>query len=69
LEQLGFVPSGISRRIRAVGNTSLAGAALLACEPGRREPLAMFCARARLLPLVDAPDFHHNYIRHMRFGA
>lgn len=69
LETLGFVPQGMGQRIRAVGNASLRGAVLLAREPRRRDELARLCARARLLPLAEAPDFHQNYVRHMRFGA
>ena len=68
LEELGFVPPGLGRRIRAVGNSSLAGAALLARDTAWRERLAALCAEARLLPLVDKPDFHSAYMRHMRFG-
>ena len=69
LEQLGFVPSGLGSRIRAVGNVSLDGAALLALHPDKGAELARLCAGARLLPLVENPDFHHAYLRHMRFGV
>ena len=69
LEQLGFVPAGLGSRIRAVGNASLDGAALLALHPDKGAELARLCAGARLLPLVENPDFHHAYLRHMRFGA
>ena len=69
LEELGFVPHGLARRIRAVGNSSLAGAALLARDTGWRDRLAALCARARVLPLVDKPDFHRAYLRQMRFGV
>lgn len=69
LETLGFVPQGMGQRIRAVGNAALRGAVLLAREPQRREELARLCARAQLLPLAESPDFHQNYLRHMRFGA
>ena len=69
LEQLGFVPSGLGSRIRAVGNASLDGAALLALHPDKGAELARLCAGARLLPLVENPDFHHAYLRHMRFGV
>ena len=69
LEQLGFVPAGLGSRIRAVGNASLDGAALLALHPDKGAELARLCAGACLLPLVENPDFHHAYLRHMRFGA
>lgn len=69
LETLGFIPPAMSRRTRAVGNTSLDGAALLALHMDRGDSLAHMCREARVLALVDAPDFHHDYLRHMRFGA
>ena len=65
LEQLGFVPAGLGSRIRAVGNASLDGAALLALHPEKGAALARLCAGAR----VEDPDFHHAYLRRMRFGV
>lgn len=69
LEQLGFVPAGLGSRIRTVGNASLDGAALLALHPEKGAALARLCAGARVLPLVEDPDFHHAYLRRMRFGV
>ena len=69
LERLGFVPQGLGARIRAVGNASLDGAVLLARCPGQREDLARRCAGAQVIPLAEAPDFHQQYLRHMRFGV
>lgn len=69
LETLGFLPSALAPRLRAVGNASLEGAALLARNAHMRENLAALCATARLLPLVEEKNFHQNYLRHMRFGA
>lgn len=69
LETLGFLPSALAPRLRAVGNASLEGAALLARNGHMRENLAALCATARLLPLVEEKNFHQNYLRHMRFGA
>ena len=69
LETLGFVPAALTRRIRAVGNASLDGAALLVLHEDMRANLARMCGKARVLALVDEPDFHNDYLRHMRFGA
>ena len=69
LERLGFVPQGLGARIRAVGNASLDGAVLLARRPEQRESLARRCAGAQVIPLAEAPDFHQQYLRHMRFGV
>lgn len=68
LETLGFVPAGVSGRVRAVGNTSLEGAALLARFPGKADALAAACAGAQLLQPSDDPSFHSRYIGAMRFG-
>ena len=35
---MGFLPSGMGRRVRAVGNSSLDGAALLAADPLLESP-------------------------------
>lgn len=69
LETLGFVPAPLARRLRAVGNTSLDGAAVLARDAEKGAELARLCRGATLLPLVDEPNFHTEYLRHMRFGA
>ena len=69
LQTLGFLPSALAPRLRAVGNASLQGATLLAVNVQMRENLAGLCATARLLPLVEEENFHQTYLRHMRFGA
>ena len=66
---MGFLPSGMGRRVRAVGNSSLDGAALLAAEPWRLPALARWCAAATLVPVAEDPGFHADYLRHMRFGV
>ncbi|MDD4701262.1 MAG: ASKHA domain-containing protein [Desulfovibrio sp.] len=69
LQTLGFLPSALAPRLRAVGNASLQGAALLAINVHMRENLAGLCATSRVLPLVEEENFHQTYLRHMRFGA
>lgn len=69
LETLGFVPAALAPRIRAVGNTALDGAALLALHNNKIPPLARLCSEAVVLPLVDEPNFHTDYLRRMRFGV
>ena len=68
LETLGFVPRGMAGRVRAVGNTSLEGAALLALHPEKLGELAATCAGAVLLQPADDPSFHSRYIGAMRLG-
>ena len=69
LETLGFVPAVLAPRVRAVGNTALDGAALLALHSKKIPPLARMCREAVVLPLVDEPNFHTDYLRRMRFGV
>ena len=69
LETLGFAPAVLTRRIRAVGNTALDGAALLALHGGKAAALSGMCRNAEVISLVDQPNFHTDYLRHMRFGV
>ena len=69
LETVGFVPSVLSHRIRAVGNTSLDGAALLALNGDKAAALSRMCRHAVVISLVDQPNFHNEYLRNMRFGV
>lgn len=68
LKELGFVPGVPEGRIAAVGNTALAGACLLAAEPGRLPALSALCERATVLELTQAPDFQEAYLTQMRLG-
>ena len=68
LENLGFLPPGSARRVRAAGNTSLDGALLLARETDRREGLIRWSRTCRVLDLTAAPDFTARYLDHMRWG-
>lgn len=67
LEKLGFIPPGGGAKVEAVGNTSLAGAALLCKKPELRQNLADWAARVRVLDLVEAGDFQAGYAAEMRF--
>lgn len=66
LETLGFVPRGVGGRVRAVGNTSLKGAALLARDADAGQRLARWCAGATVLPLAEREDFQKQYMQAMR---
>lgn len=68
LEHLGFVPAGCARLVRAVGNTSLQGACLLAQRPELRDRLAGLCAHATVLAPAEEEDFYTCYVRAMRFA-
>lgn len=69
LETLGFVPRGTGNLVRAVGNSSLEGACLLARDPSLRDWLAKLCEGAVLLTPAQERDFHERYVRAMRFDG
>ena len=68
LKDLGFATGIAESKILAVGNTSLAGALLLAARPQRLNALAALCDRAEVLELTEAPGFQQDYLAHMRLG-
>ena len=69
LETLGFVPRGTGGLVRAVGNSSLEGACLLAKDPALRDWLARLCEGAIVLAPALETDFQERYVRAMRFDG
>ncbi|MCL1890169.1 MAG: ASKHA domain-containing protein, partial [Desulfovibrionaceae bacterium] len=67
LETLAFIPPGGSAKIRAAGNTSLSGAALLCRQPELRRKLGRWASRVRVLSLPDQPDFLRRFAAEMHF--
>ena len=67
LEALGFFPPGSCSRLYAVGNSALAGAALLLRHPPAREALTNWAAQARTVNLATDPGFIRAFATHMRF--
>lgn len=63
----GLLPEQFTGRIRAVGNTSLAGAVYA----GMHAPVDTRCqrllAQCRQIVLADQPEFEENYLRYMNF--
>lgn len=68
LETLGFIPAGVRARVHAVGNTSLAGAALLLADPAARGYAESLPAGTRTLDLTGAASFGQAFVARMRFG-
>ena len=74
---LGFLPDDLTTasKVRAVGNTALKGAMLLAEEvllQGERageKMLAHWAATVRSVNLAEDPAFQTGFIRHMVFGS
>ncbi len=67
LEELGFLPPRLGDRVQAAGNTSLAGARLLALSDQAREAAAALPGRALVLDLTASPDYGSHFIERMRF--
>ncbi len=68
LEALGFIPLGINTRLERVGNTSLAGAALLLNEPQKRDWLYKWSKQYTHIQLAEHNDFIQKYMQHMHFN-
>lgn len=67
LEALGFLPPGLGDTVRAVGNSSLAGAALVLADPAARAWVEALPGRCRVLDLAADPGFQAAYLARMRF--
>ena len=68
LEELGFFPQGMAARVEAVGNSSLAGAALLLRSSRVREELVRWAVKVKSLELARDADFLLDFPKHMRFS-
>ncbi|WP_461210879.1 ASKHA domain-containing protein [Desulfocurvus sp. DL9XJH121] len=66
LESLGFIPPGLGARVRAVGNASLDGAALLLASAEARAFAESLPASTRCLDLASRPDFTREFVGRMR---
>ena len=67
LEELGFVPPGYRRRIHPVGNSSLAGAALLVNNPEARDWIERTAPMITTLNIGQEPDFFSHYTQRLVF--
>lgn len=68
LATLGFLPLSLANKISACGNSALAGACLLAQEPGRNADLAALCAGATIVQPEETADYIQAYLAAMRWG-
>jgi uncharacterized 2Fe-2S/4Fe-4S cluster protein (DUF4445 family) len=68
LETLGFFPPGSLSRLHAMGNSSLAGAALLLRHPPAQGTLKDWAAQVRTVNLAADPEFTGAFAAHMRFS-
>lgn len=68
LVTLGFLPYSALSRLIACGNTSLAGACILAANPEKCAPLAALCANAHLINLTETEGLTKDYLSEMYWG-
>ena len=68
LATLGFLPLPLAKKISACGNTALAGACLLAQDPGRNAELSALCAGATIVQPEENPAYMQAYLAAMRWG-
>ena len=68
LETLGFIPPGLGARVRAVGNTSLDGAALFLADPDARAFAESLPGSTHSLDLAAGGAFAQAFVARMHFG-
>ncbi len=67
LEGLGFLPAGIHTRIKAIGNSSLAGAGLMLQNPKAKQTALAWAKQTQLISLQDDAKFMQQYLCEMAF--
>ncbi len=67
LEALGFIPYGMHTRLARVGNSALAGAALLLTDTSKRQWLYEWSKNIAHTQLAERDNFIQEYMKHMHF--
>ncbi|WP_236615109.1 ASKHA domain-containing protein [Desulfovibrio sp. X2] len=67
LAELGFIPASLAAKAVAAGNTSLAGARLLAVNDEALASAALLPGRSHVLDMAAEADFGRRYIERMHF--
>ena len=65
--RIGLLPKALEAKVQPVGNTALAGAALLAARPEILEKSEVLVSRAKEISLADSKDFQKHYIQNINF--
>ena len=68
LEGLGFLPSGMHKRVKAAGNLSLCGAGLLLQNKKARQAALNWTLHTKVLSLLDNSNFMEQYLEEMIFN-
>ncbi len=69
LQALGFIPAGSGNKIQSIGNSSLAGAELLAARPELRQNVTEWAKKVQVVDIVSQNDFQRLYTEEMQFGG
>lgn len=65
--KIGLLPRGLETKICPVGNTALAGAALLAGRPEILEKSEKLASRTKEISLAESEEFQNYYIQNINF--
>lgn len=65
--RIGLLPKALEAKVQPVGNTALAGAALLAARPEILEKSEALVSRAKEISLADSKVFQKYYIQNLNF--
>lgn len=65
--RIGLFPKGFKGKVKAAGNTALAGAAAYLVQEGAKEAAAEFCSFSKEIILAKEPGFSEKYITRMDF--
>lgn len=67
LLSLGFFPQVFAGKFRGVGNASLAGACILARDPGKIVNLSRLCGAAKIINIAESASFQDKYLEAMQW--
>lgn len=64
---IGLIPEGLAGKVKAVGNTSLLGAALYGGKPEGPALAAALAEQAEVMNLAEEPGFYEKYMANLEF--
>ena len=67
LEALGFLPGGMHKRVKAIGNSSLRGAGLLLQSEKAKQTALNWTFNTKVLSLTESSTFMDQYLEEMTF--
>ncbi len=67
--QIGLLPGELSEKVKAVGNSALAGTVRYLTDEAAEQRIQRICSVAENINLSNDPDFNEDYIRYLNFDA